>query len=387
MRNVKKLLRIFLSMLFVLSMVLAVPTTTKAEEYTYRIRIVLGGTGDEGASFNKNLGLTIPDNCKVSFFDDGNGLEISNIKYNQRVTIDPFQMISLEPQTRTDDDGNTFTYQKYYVKGLRLSGTNTVLAASSFEVSYDETFVVAYGVGEVVPYKVNYINKETNDNTFEDFTNGGTKTVESVTCFAPVGTEVYVPYAKIEGYSPNAYNYHTKKLKAPEVDENGNEKPFEFTFYYKKGGSTTVIENTVEVIETATVQGAPEYTYQTVTRPTTITNTTTNRPANGGNGGAGNADANAADGDNANGDNGNGNGEGDGTTIADEETPLDIIDIDDEETAKHGETRKDKLIRKMIICILIAVIAVVSILVALLVAYKKRKGVVAKVEEKKDTKE
>ena len=64
-----------------------------------------------------------------------------------------------------------------------------------------------------------------------------------------------------------------------------------------------------------------------------------------------------------------------------------MIDIDDPDTAKHGETAKDNFRRNMIIGILIAIIAVVIILIALLVANKKREAVIAKSVKKEDTKE
>lgn len=375
MKQIKKLLVILFSVMFVLSLFVVNTSTVKAAEpYTYTIKVALGGSGDEGASFNKDLGITVPSGATVKLNDDKTMVIITGLKLNDQVTIDPSRLVTITPQTVQNDAGEDVQLQKYCVKGLRFSGQNDVYGAQTFNVTYDETFVVAYGVGKIVPYKVNYVMKDGSAiNDPED----STKTIQSVTNYGLEGEELYVPYKVIPGLKPNTYNYHTKSLKGPTVDADGNEKPFEFTFYYTSADSSSTVENTIETIETSSVQGDASYTYQTVSRGTTVNNPpVVNNGAAGGNDGAaagGNEDAADAGADN--------NGAGD-ASISDDE-PQDIIDIDDEDVARAGGTR-DTLIRNMIIGIIIAIIAVASILVTLYIANKKRKQELVKVEKHDD---
>ena len=152
--------------------------------------------------------------------------------------------------------------------------------------------------------------------------------------------------------------------------------PYEFIFYYTKGNGTVVEESTTEVITSSTETGDAEYSYETISRNTEHRPGGVTTIGNAGNGGA-----NANDADNGNaegGDEANQAGD-DTTTIEDEETPKDVIDIDDEEVAKTGGA-KERFVRNMIIGIIIAIIAVVSILVALYVAEKKRKKEIVKTQ-------
>lgn len=374
MKLAKKILSFGLFFGFVFSMLFANPMVAKAAtEYTYTIKIILGCSGDEGAYFNDKLGIKVPEGATVEFIDsEKTGIKISGLKYNDQVTIDPATMVKISPQEKLDEDGNKVEYQKYYVKGVRFAGRNRVYSgAYTFDVTYDETFVLAYGVGEVVPYIVNYVDKD--GNAIDDPEHPGQK-IKSVTAYAPAGEDLYVSYRYIPGYKPNTYAYHTKSLKAPTVDDEGVEHPFEFTFKYSTNGSSPVVEDTVEVTETSTVLGDSEYTYETVSRNTErrTAGTTNNRGGNGGNAAGGDADNADAD--------ANADAAGDNTTIADEETPQDVIEIEDEDTARAGGA-KDRFVRNMIIGIIIAVVAVIAILVTLYVADKKRKKQLATVEK------
>lgn len=374
MKQFRKILGFILSLVFVFTLSLANPVESKASNYTYTVKIVLGGSGDEGAYFNSDLGVSVPATAKVEMIDNNSCVKISNLQFDDEVTIDPSTMVKIKPQTKLDDEGNEVQFSKYYVKGLRMSGMDTVLHKNSFKVEYDETFVVAYGVGDVVPYVVNYVNKnhEAGDsaNTFAKPEDGSKYTVDSITCYAPANEELYVAYRNIPGYTPNTYNYHTKSLNSSAAN------PFEFTFYYTKGNGTVVNESTTEVITSSTETGDAEYSYETVSRETQHRQGGVTNTGNAGNGGA---NANNADNDNAgDGDEANQAGD-DTTTIEDEETPKDVIDIDDEEVAKTGGA-KERFVRNMIIGIIIAIIAVVSILVALYVAEKKRKKEIVKTQ-------
>ncbi len=103
---------------------------------------------------------------------------------------------------------------KYYVKGIRKSGyDNNTVSASSFEVTGDEDYVVAYGIqGDMAAYTVN----------FQDA--AGNTLAPSETHYGNVGDKPVVAFLYVEGYVPDAYNL-TKTLVS---DESQNV----FTFVY-----------------------------------------------------------------------------------------------------------------------------------------------------------
>ncbi len=388
MRNIKKFFGLLFSLLFTVALIYAKPVKAEAA-YTYRIRVVLGGSGDENASFNSDLGLSVPTGAKVEFtkYDRDNPskpieMEISNLSYGAKVTMDPAKMVSIAPATKQDDEGNEIQYSKYYVKGVRVAGKDTVLHAASFNVTYDETFVVAYGVGEVVPYIVNYVDK--NGNPIVDPEGNGIDTIQPMSGYGAAGEELYVPYRNIPGYKPNTYNYHTKSLKAPEIVD-GSEKPFEFTFYYSKiTDSSETVEETVEVIDKGTVVGATEYSYRVVGGNTTsvisnqtagITNATgnnntvnntsnnsTNRDTNG---------RNSADGELVDSVDINGQAEN-----INPDEPQDVIEIEDDITARGNIGQDDDLdhyTRNAVAAVVVAVLAVLTLGATAIIVYKKKK--------------
>ena len=103
---------------------------------------------------------------------------------------------------------------KYYVKGIRKSGyDNNTVSASSFEVTGDEDYVVAYGIqGDMAAYTVN----------FQDA--AGNTLAPSETHYGNVGDKPVVAFLYVDGYVPDAYNL-TKTLVS---DESQNV----FTFIY-----------------------------------------------------------------------------------------------------------------------------------------------------------
>ncbi|SDB34755.1 hypothetical protein SAMN02910298_01697 [Pseudobutyrivibrio sp. YE44] len=377
MRNIKKLFGCLFSLIFVVGLLFANPVTAKAD-YTYRIRVVLGGSGDENASLNSDLGLQVPAGAKVAFtkYDENNKpieLEISNLPYNSKVTMNPSQMVSITPATKQDDNGNQVQFQKYYVKGVRTAGMDTVLHASSFNVTYDETYVVAYGVGEVVPYIVNYVDE--NGNALVDPEGNGTDTIKSITCYAAAGEELYVPYKNIPGYQPNTYNYHTKSLKAPEMVD-GTEKPFEFTFYYTKADNSSNTKHTVEVIDRGTIVGDTEYSYRVVGENTVTTVSSDSTTAGDA---AANENGQATSDQNGNANVGNGKNGNVAAADADpkvkakdiQDTP-DIIEIDDDIVAK-AVNPVDIYTGRSMVSAVIAVAAVLVLGITGFIALKKRK--------------
>ena len=367
MKKAKKLLGLILTFVFVLTLANLNPNVAKAESYTYQVKILIGN--NEDASFISE-GV---DSLKAKYGDERvsvkkDVLKIDELKYGEEIDIRVDQLIQISPNAKT---GNT----KYYLSGLRVSGGDTIVTQATKDadgnravtlngtVEGDEDYVVAYGVGSTIPYTVRYVDADGNALAQDDI------------YWGTPGEIVLVPARHIDNYYPDAlYRTTSAGLKENTV----------FTFQYtKNNGRVVYIDETT--YSSDTVYGEPVYEYQYVNRGTrTADGGRTTRPAAGGGNGAANAE-----GDNADADAGDDNGDaGAGqTTIEDEQTPLDVIDIDDPDTAKHGETAKDNFRRNMIIGILIAIIAVVIILIALLVANKKRKAVIAKVEERKDTKE
>ena len=98
--------------------------------------------------------------------------------------------------------------EKYYVKGIRLSGRDNseALAAPAFRVNGDADYVVAYGIkGDMVAYTVNYEDEQ------------GNKLAESQTFYGNVGDKPVVAYRYIENYVPQALSL-TKTLSDNEAE-------------------------------------------------------------------------------------------------------------------------------------------------------------------------
>ena len=258
------------------------------------------------------------------------------------------------------------TDDKYYVKGIRLSGRDNseALAAPAFRVNGDADYVVAYGIkGDMVAYTVNYEDEQ------------GNKLAESQTFYGNVGDKPVVAYRYTENYVPQALAL-TKTLS-------DNEAENVFTFKYAPGATNRVVETVNHV--TVVIPG--NTITNTVTIPAGTTGTT------GGNG----TGANGTNGTGANGTtrtNGTGTN-ADGTTTPggtdanggqdadqngtvenpDEQTPQDQINLDDEDTPTGnidaGKETQDKN-KTLGVSIAIIVAAVVA-LIALFVAMKRRK--------------
>ena len=361
MKLYKRLLGAFLTFVFVLTTFTVQPITAKA--YNYTINIMLACSGDEGAEYiplsemisSKTLSLS---NGKADI--QGNTLKLTGLNYGDKVSFNPQAAIKLKEDS------------KYYVKGMRIAGTNNVLAAGAFDVFEDQTYVIAYGVGDIVPYIVHYVDKN------------GNKLLEDTTYYSAAGEAVYIPYKHIDGYAPlkascnyddkltfaypNAYNIPVKHL--PELDKDG--KPAEYTFMYSKGGETNVITNEVEITETTTSIGEVSYTFLANKSSAQNAAKTANRTRRNGGSGHGHGDSDEADG------NGNGNGAAEDDELAvendesDDTASDDLIEIDDEATAKAGGEKSD-FTRNMIIAFIIALLAILVILVALYIAEKKKR--------------
>lgn len=232
------------------------------------------------------------------------------------------------------------------------------LKNSSFEVTGDQEYVVAYGIkGNQVAYTINYQDAN------------GNKLADSQTFYGNVGDKPVVAYTYIDGYTPE-YRNLTKTLSANAAEN-------VFTFNYLPYETVTVttpgqtITNTTE--QTVTVPGGTTTTTGGTTGTTGGTTGTTGGTtgttggtgtnANGGNAAGtttGNGDAQGTDATGGTGNGGPGNvtdnqgtegtenggttqdaqGNEDTTTIGDEDTPKadqDLKDLDDEDVPKSDK--------------------------------------------------
>lgn len=241
----KKLKKIFIS-LFTLSLVLAMNVMpVMAEEYTYTITLSAG-----------NKGVITGSSSVTAYYGESVSFDLSNI-------------------TVTDD--------KYYVKGIRLSGRDNddaAVTAPAFNVTGDADYVVAYGIkGDQVGYTVNYQDE------------AGNVLAPSSTFYGNIGDKPVVAYKYIENYVPQALAM-TKTLSDNEADN-------VFTFVYRP-----VEPEFIDVREEGNI--------------TVVTN-----PAGGATTGAAVANGGAA-----------GEGAGEGTAEGDVEVtePEELVDLDDIET-------------------------------------------------------
>lgn len=225
------------------------------------------------------------------------------------------------------------------------------LKNSSFEVTGDQEYVVAYGIkGNQVAYTINYQDAN------------GNKLADSQTFYGNVGDKPVVAYTYIDGYTPE-YRNLTKTLSA-----NASENVFTFNYLpYETVTVTTpgqTITNTTE--QTVTVPGGTTTTTGGTTGTTGDTTGTTGGTGTNANGGnaagttTGNGDAQGTDTTGGTDNGGPGNvtdnqgtegtenggttqdaqGNEDTTTIGDEDTPKadqDLKDLDDEDVPKSDK--------------------------------------------------
>lgn len=202
----KKWKRLLVSLLTV-SMTLGASTMSVMADdttpYTYKVTLSAGNKGT---------------------INGQNKIEQANIAPDSTVTF------NLNDIQVTDD--------KYYVKGIRLSGrdnaSSELLNTPGFIVKGDADYVVAYGIkGNMVAYTVNYQDAS------------GKSLAESQTFYGNVGDKPVVAYRYVENYIPDALAL-TKTLS-------NNESENVFTFTYKPGATDRVVTTTTTI--TTTVPG------------------------------------------------------------------------------------------------------------------------------------
>ena len=256
------------------------------------------------------------------------------------------------------------TDDKYYVKGIRLSGRDNdeALAAPSFTVDKDTDYVDAYGIkGNMVAYTVNYQDAS------------GNSLAESQTFYGNIGDKPVVAYRYIENYIPDALAL-TKTLS-------NNESENVFTFTYKPGATDRVVTTTTTI--TTTVPG-------TATPGTGTGNVGTAGGTTGGTtGGTAGTTGGTTTGTTGGTTDGTTTGTTDGTTTdndsqdttakdkdtatsEDEQTPKSLVDLDDEDTPKGNIDAKDKTSKTPIAAGIGIIVVAVAALVGLIVFLKKR---------------
>ena len=332
----KKWKRLLVSLLTV-SMTLGASTMSVMADdttpYTYKVTLSAGNKGT---------------------INGQNKIEQTNIASGSTVTF------NLNDIQVTDD--------KYYVKGIRLSGrdNNETLAAPSFTVDKDADYVVAYRIkGNMVAYTVNYQDAS------------GNSLAESQTFYGNVGDKPVVAYRYVENYIPDALAL-TKTLS-------DNESENVFTFTYTPGATDRIVETTTTVTTTvpgtATPAGAAGTTGSAGTTGAaagTGTGTTAGGTAAGGTTAGGTTAGGTTTGGTAGGTTNADNSQDttakdkDTATSEDEQTPKSLVDLDDEDTPKGNIDAKDKTSKTPIAAGIGIIVVAVAALAGLIVFLKKR---------------
>ena len=319
MFNLKKMLVSLLSVTVIATAPAVTAMAAQTTPYTYKVTLSAGNKGTiDGQQKVEELNLTA--GSTISF--DLNDIQVTD--------------------------------EKYYVKGIRLSGRDNAeaLAAPAFTVDGDADYVVAYGIkGEQVAYTVEY--KDADGNTLAD----------SQTFYGNVGDKPVVAYRYIENYVPQALAL-TKTLSDNEADN-------VFTFTYTPGETNQVIETTTTI--TTVVPGNTIYNTVTVPAGTTGgTNAGGTTGANGTGGNATNADGTTTPGGTTDANGGQDANQGDTVESPDEDTPQDLVDLDDEDTPTGNiDAGKSEGVKTMNFSLVI-IVAAVAALIALIVAMRRR---------------
>lgn len=323
----KKWKRLLVSLLTV-SMTLGASTMSVMADdttpYTYKVTLSAGNKGT---------------------INGQNKIERANIASDSTVTF------NLNDIQVTDD--------KYYVKGIRLSGRDNdeTLAAPSFTVDKDADYVVAYGIkGNMVAYTVNYQDAS------------GKSLAESQTFYGNVGDKPVVAYRYVENYIPDALAL-TKTLS-------DNESENVFTFTYTPGATDRIVETTTTVTTTVPGTATPAGAAGTTGAAAgTGTGTTAGGTTAGGTTAGGTTAGGTTTGDTAGGTTNADNSQDttdDTTTAPDEQTPKSLVDLDDEDTPKGNIDAKDKTSKTPIAAGIGIIVVAVAALVGLIVLLKKR---------------
>lgn len=188
---------------------------TENRGYTYAVTLSAGDKGE---------------------FTDGQEIhKWEGLNYGSEDTQVIFSNNYLQANVKVTDD-------RYYIKGVRLSGRDNEAAVLDADVSSpivrvtgDADYVVAYGVkGDQVKYTVQYQDAD------------GNTLAPSEEFYGNVGDKPIVAYQYIDGYVPQSFAL-TKTLSSNEAENI-------FTFVYTPGDPGTIVNT---VTDTMTVVGDP----------------------------------------------------------------------------------------------------------------------------------
>lgn len=357
MKYSKKILGFILAFVFVISLATSKPIVSEAS--SYKITISVGDVTN--ASFDETALSVTSSNAyktevKTRSTDDGDvpfKLVISGLGYGDKVSFDAAKLITLD----------TTKNSKYLVKGVRVAGADKLYNSEdstnvNINVTTSETYVAAYKICEIIPYKVQYV-----DTT-------GAELYQEETLYGAKDEDVVVPARHFNSYKPDVVEKNVKlvdgtvvkfvytKLDPIEIEE---KVTTETTVNYVNGG--TKYEYEYEYIN-----GEPTVTTETRPGQNTVTdrgtvhnNRQTTENANGEAAEAGGNEQGAAGADGS-------------TTIDDGQTPTtggNGEKIEDTKTPKSGEA-KEHLGRTLIITMIILIILVITFLVAMHIVNKKR---------------
>ena len=314
-----------LCMAALVTLQLAAPVQAKSS-YKYEVTVYAGNQGafaDASAVRVEDPGAVITQN--------GDKIVVSNITPGTHISIDAAAQGKV-----------SLTNEKYYVKGVRISGRdNSEYNNPGFAVDSDVEYVVAYGIaGNLVSYTVRYEDES------------GNELAPEATYYGNVGDKPILAYTFVDGYEPQAYNL-TKTLS-----ENAAENVF--TFVYRPVQTEIIIDNSTNNGNNNNNNNANNNgSNANGGNNANGSNANNNANANGGNNanGANNAngttpgtnqtpgqnnangnDANANNNANANGNDNNANGNDadtnpdDTTNIDEPDVPQDLTDLDDPDT-------------------------------------------------------
>lgn len=329
------------------------PAAVSAGEYTYTVTFDAGNQ----ASMSGTTGLSVNNSATGSSYHigiDSGKIVVSGLKIQDIVTFNP-QAGAVD---LADDS-------KYYVKGVRQSGRdNNSVASSSFRVTGDVDYVVAYGVkGNMVGYTVNYQDEN------------GRALAESRRYYGNVGDKPVVAHIYIENYEPQALAL-TRTLSSNEAEN-------VFTFVYSEREAQVITRPGQTVTETVT-----ENVTEPGTGTTGTTGTTDTAGTDGETGTAETPDAPDTAADTTGGQNTEPAGNepavqartgGETTDIQEDDVPQanpDVVDLDEEETPlANMEIDKEEVKKGMPVAvgagIAVAAAAGLGVLVWFLKKHKK----------------
>ena len=290
--------------------------------------------------------------------------------YTYKVTLSAGNKGTINGHTKVEQDsvaGSTVTFNlkdvqvtddKYYVKGIRLSGRDneeTLASPVLDNVTGDADYVVAYGIKkDMVAYTVNYQDAS------------GKALAESQTFYGNVGDKPIVAYQYIENYIPDALAL-TKTLS-------NNESENVFTFTYKPGATDRVVTTTTTITTTVPGTATPGTATGNVGTAGGTTGSTTGGTTTGTTGGTtdgtttGTTDGTTTDNDSQD----TTAKDKDTATSEDEQTPKSLVDLDDEDTPKGNIDAKDKTSKTPIAAGIGIIVVAVAALAGLIVFLKKR---------------